>query len=437
MGSEHVHVLVIAKRFGGGGATRATLRILEALEQHGPSLGIAAEGWALQGTSDRPATAPLSMHPLARVRRKTSRSLASARDMLPSASEDAILQLHSRADVWTGLGRELDRAAPDIVNLHWLGTGTLSIEEIGRIRRPVVWTLHDMWTFTGAEHYTVADRFQRDYARDTRPPEERGVDWNRRTWTRKRRHWRRPMHIVTPSRWLADCAGQSALTAGWPISVIPTPVDTSVWRPMEQAAARELLGLPQESRLVLFGADGGEVSRIKGADLLRAALSRLVPYLSSDATRPIQLAVFGGRRAWYDPGGPDAYPTHHLGRINDDRLLRAVYAAADVMIVPSRMDNFPNVALESLACGTPVVAFRIGGLADIVEDGVTGRLVEPFDVDGLARAIAEVVDSPRLSWMRERAMHRAVALYSPSRVASMYSEVFEEAHRSFSSRGSH
>jgi glycosyltransferase involved in cell wall biosynthesis len=421
-------VSLVAKRLGGGGATRAALRILGALEQFGEEHGILAEGLAVQPTKDWRVAAPLPMDAISRARRRSSRFAASARDRLPWASDDVMLQIHSRADVWTGLSRTIERGEPDVVNLHWLGTGTLSVGEIGRIRRPIVWTLHDMWPFSGAEHVTEDRRYQRGYRRGDRASGERGVDWNRSTWLRKQRGWRTSMHLVAPSRWMADMAQRSALTGSWPLSVIPNPVDATVWRPMEQGSARDLLGLPQNHHLVLFGSDGGEAPRIKGADLLQGALTRLPLHLgAAPSQQPVRLVVFGGARAWIEPAGRAPYPIHHVGRIEDDRLLRAVYAAADVMVVPSRMDNFPNVALEAQACGTPVIAFRVGGIPEIVIDRVTGRLVEPFDVEGLALAISELLTAPGLDQMRDRASERMNAHFSPVRVATMYAEILHEA----------
>jgi glycosyltransferase involved in cell wall biosynthesis len=120
----------------------------------------------------------------------------------------------------------------------------LSIPAIGALAGPVVWTLHDMWGFCGTEHYPSTDRWRDGYRRGTRPTDERGLDVDRWTWRRKRRHWTRPMHIVAPSRWMADCVRASRLMRDWPVTVIPNAIDTGVWRPVDRRVARELLGLP-------------------------------------------------------------------------------------------------------------------------------------------------------------------------------------------------
>ena len=116
----------------------------------------------------------------------------------------------------------------------------LSIADISRIRRPIVWTLHDMWAFCGAEHYATDRRWSFGYRRDNRPDDERGFDLNRNTWLRKRKHWTRPLQIVCPSKWLADCVVSSALMSDWPLAVVPNPIDTDVWQPIDRRLARHL-----------------------------------------------------------------------------------------------------------------------------------------------------------------------------------------------------
>ncbi len=346
-------------------------------------------------------------------------------DRLPWSTENQIL--HSRADIRTGLGRELNKEQSDVVNLHWLGTGTLSIEEIGRLRHPVVLSLHDMWTFCGAEHYTYDRRFESGYATGTRPDGESGVDWNRIVWSRKAKAWRHPMTVVTPSRWLADCVGRSRLMSSWPVHVIPNPIDLNLWSPMDRREARSSLGLPPDGWVVAFGADGGEAKSIKGGDLLRKALRRLPGNLANSMRSDLRLVVFGGKRAFVEEGALP-FTVHHLGRVQDDGVLRAVYSAADVMVVPSRQDNLPNTAVEAQACGTPVVGFCVGGLPDIVDDGVNGRLVAAFDTEALARAIAWVVERPERNGRLSAASRRsAIAKFDPMRIADAYVDVYRSA----------
>jgi glycosyltransferase involved in cell wall biosynthesis len=348
--------------------------------------------------------------------------------------------LHSVAWPATGLGKELEqlntKGHADVVNLHWLGNSTMSVEEIGRLPMPLIWRLPDQWAFCGAEHYTSPplpggsassdERFVLGYAPSSRPNHESGPDINMRTWLRKRRAWRRPIHIVCPSTWIADCARRSALMANWPITVIPTPIDLQVWAPFDQRQARILLNLPQDRPLVLFGAAGGTRDHRKGADLLLQALQLLRTQAPGTALEQLELVVFGQSR----PANPPdlGFPIHFSGHLQDDLSLRLLYSAADVFVIPSLQDNLPGTGIEAHACGTPVVAFRTGGLEDIVADRTTGALADPFDPASLAHSIRWVLeDSHRQRELATASRQRAEYLFDPKRIAAMYADVYKQA----------
>jgi len=331
--------------------------------------------------------------------------------------------IHSPAVVPSRWPERINASDADVVNLHWVQGEMLSIADISRIQKPIVWTLHDMWAFCGAEHYTTDYRWRDSYLRDNRPAYEGGYDLNRSTWQRKRKYWRMPMQIVCPSHWLADCVRDSALMHDWPVEVVPYPIDLNTWKTIDQRLARHLFGLPQDCPLLLFGAIGGGQDSRKGIDLLLAALHHLrtVPNLQT-----LQLVVFGQ----HAPQSPTqiGFPVHYIGHLNDDISLCTLYNAADAMVIPSRQDNLPNTGLEAHACGTPVIAFNVGGLPDIVDDGVTGALAEPFEPASLASAIRSVLESPlRLRQLGYAARARAEMLWAPARIAKSYLVIYERA----------
>lgn len=308
----------------------------------------------------------------------------------------------------------------DVVNLHWVGAGAISVEDVARIEAPVVMTLHDMWGFCGAEHYAPDHpdaRWLTGYSRENRPPGHSGVDLDRLTWQRKRRHWR-PMTVVTPSRWLADCARQSALMAGWPVQVVPYPLDVELFRRRDRTHARARFGLPQDAEVVLFGAMGGSTDPRKGFDLLLGALRQL-------AKPERALGVVFGQCEPVDPPRV-GLPLRWMGQIDDDEVLAMLYSAADVMVVPSRQDNLPQTASEAQACGIPVVAFDATGLSDVVEHGATGYLADPFEPAALARGIAWVLeDDVRREQLGGAARERAERLWAPKVVARQYLRAYE------------
>ncbi len=324
--------------------------------------------------------------------------------------------VHSLNVLPTGMARRIAGERPDVVHLHLLSKETISIAEVGRIAAPVVWTLHDMWTFCGTEHYSddgPAARFRTGYVGGGNAV-KRGLDLDRWTWKRKRRHWATDrMTVVTPSRWLADCARASALFRDSAIEVIPNGVDTSRFKPIDRSVAREILNLPADRKLVLFGAMRATSDRRKGFSFLDAALRRLAAGpLGADT----ELVVFGATA----PAVPDDFglPAHYTGRVSDDISLALLYAAADVFVAPSRQDNLPNTVVEALACGTPCVAFRIGGMPEMITHRENGYLADPFDTEDLASGLAWVLEDPvRAAGLAQAARRTALASFTIERQA--------------------
>ncbi|MBY5267712.1 glycosyltransferase family 4 protein [Spiribacter salinus] len=397
-----------------GGAARAAFRIHHSLRDAGVDSRMwvnkaTAGDWTVDGPPTKVAKA------LAAVRGHAARPLVKT-----FKAGNPII--HSPAILPSQWVKRINASDADIVHLHWVQGEMLSIADIGRIRKPIVWTLHDMWAFCGAEHYTEDHRWRDGYRRDNRPAHESGFDLNRWTWQRKRKHWQQPIPIVTPSQWLADCARDSALMRDWPVSVVANPIDTERWKPLEQALARELLGLPADVPLVLFGAMGGGRDPRKGFDLLMQALEHLG---SDPRANGMELVVFGQ----LSPQSPSdlGFPIHYTGHLHDDLSLRALYSAADAMVIPSRQDNLPNTGVEAHACATPVIAFHTGGLPDIVDHQRTGYLAQAFDTEDLAKSIAFVLDQRKTEPSGDQAREKALKQFSYEVVAPQYMAVYETA----------
>lgn len=314
----------------------------------------------------------------------------------------------------------INRSDADIVQLHWIAADMMSIEDVGAIRKPSVWTIHDMWPFCGAEHYVDHHRWREGYLADNRPNGESGHDMNRHTWERKLRHWTRPIHIAAPSRWLAQCARESVLMRDWPVSVVPNPIDTRRWTPVDRLMARRVMDLPTDAPVLLFGAIHGGRIRRKGFDLLLHALDHL---RGESSMKEAHLVIFGEPEPKTAPAL--GFPVHFVGHLHDDLSLRILYSAADAMVIPSRQDNLPNTGLEAHACGTPVIAFDIGGLPDIVDHRRTGYLAKPFDTEDLAEGIRWVLGQREDGHLGVQARTSAVDRFSYPVIAEAYRKVYE------------
>jgi glycosyltransferase involved in cell wall biosynthesis len=393
-----------------GGAARAAYRIHHALLRHGIDSRMivnnaTAGDWTVEG-------------PQGKVAKAVSKVRGPIAGLLTKSLKTGNPIIHSPAIMPSRWSERLNASDADVIHLHWINGEMMSIADIGNIKTPVVWTLHDMWAFCGAEHYTADYRWREGYTANNRPSYEAGFDLNRWTAARKLKQWKRPMHIVTPSRWLADCAKQSVLMRNWPITVIPNAIDTDVWQPVDKALARQLLHLPPDIPLLLFGAMGGAQDPRKGFDLLQAALNHLRGQLPG-----LELAVFGqlAPKAPVDMG----FPVHYTGHLHDEVSLRLLYSAADAMVIPSRQDNLPNTGIEAHACGTPVVAFDSCGLPDIVEHKITGYLAKAFDPVDLAKGLHWVLDdATRRAMLGHIARQKAIALWAYEAVISKYVHIY-------------
>ena len=279
---------------------------------------------------------------------------------------------------------------PDIINLHWISGGLLNIEAIAKFKKPIVWTLHDMWAFTGGCHYSQeCDRYKESCGNCPQMPSKYNVDLSSWIWQRKAKAWASVNGtLVTPSHWLAKCAASSSLLKDWRIEIIPNGLDTEIYKPFEQTLIRERLKLPQHKHLILFGAENATNTSRKGFHLLQSALKNLS---KTDWRNKCELVVFGAVKSNDSPNL--GFKTHYLGRLNDETTIAQVYAAADVFVAPSLQDNLPNTVMESLSCGTPCIAFKIGGMPDMIEHQRNGYLAKPFDIEDLAKGIVWVLEA--------------------------------------------
>lgn len=397
-----------------GGAARAAYRVHRALsaENNNESRMIVRsktnDDWRISSPIGKLGRAIPNLRPLL--------------DGLPSKLQRTTNHIsHSVSWLSAITARSINNSDADLIHIHWACAGFLSIEQMARITKPMVWTLHDMWGFCGAEHLAddVPDaRWRLGYEKTNRNSLHSGIDIDRWVWLRKKKAWQRPMTVITPSRWLADCARSSALMRDWDITVIPNTLDVTIFKPVPKALAREILCLPLDAKLVLFGAIHGTRSPHKGWDLLQPALAKVAKSVAN-----VHGIIFGQGEPQSPP--PLNMPLHWLGHLHDDPTLALLYSAADVVVVPSRQEAFGQTASEAQACGCPVVAFNATGLRDVVEHVETGYLAEPYSSEDLAKGIEWVLtDEARHARLSAQARERAVRLWSHQAVVPQYLEAY-------------
>lgn len=314
----------------------------------------------------------------------------------------------------------------DILNFHNLHNGYFNYLAIPSLTesKPAIFTLHDMWSFTGHCAYSHdCDRWKIGCGKcpypDTYPTVQRDntrLEWKLKNWV----YSRSKITIVAPSHWLTEQAKQSMLNR-FPIHHIPYGIDTEAYQPIDSEQSRSVLGIPIGKKVLMFGANNLKDPR-KGGDLLLKALSSLPASLKAETV----LLILG------NDGDAIAQAvgiqTLNLGYVSGDRLKAIAYSAADLFILPTCADNLPLVLQESMACGTPMVSFKVGGVPDLVRPSVTGYLAQPEDAKDFCDGIVQLLEDEAL---RERMSQqcRAIALeeYPLELQARAYIELYQQA----------
>ena len=319
----------------------------------------------------------------------------------------------------------------DIVNLHWVARyqSLVTLHRLFSLGKPVVWTLHDQWAFTGGCHYSAGcEKYQSDCVECPQLGDD-PLNLPAAILKDKLELFKNAdLTIVTPSRWMASCAGKSKLFKGLKIEVIPNSLETNIYTPLPKPEAKEKIGISPETITLLFGAIDGSEKRKGFFELVNAIKFCLNEDVFQKLLHDdkIRLVCFGRPSHELESIG---IPFVTLGHLDSDEKIRGAYSAADIFLLPSLEDNLPNTILESMSCGTPVVAFDVGGLPDMVTNGVTGQLVPLSDTRKMGETIIDLIQKPDLrKSMGKEGRKIAEKEYSLSVQAGRYSDLYKELH---------
>ena len=290
--------------------------------------------------------------------------------------------------------RALCRERPDVLHCHWIGGGFVPVRQLMKVDCPIVWTHHDCWAFTGGCHYPgPCLRYRTGCGQCPQLGSRINADISR--WNRGQRDclssavaaW------IFPSRWLSAQACASGLVPAARAHVVRNGMHEPALTLGDRENSRRKLGLPVGALVLACGATDLKEPR-KGFALLPGAIARV----AQQSGRVCRLVCFGRS----DPENARWFscPVVDLGTLQGSEIA-TVFQAADLTVLPSLQDNLPNIAIESLACGCPVVGFASGGFPEIIKCGSTGMVAEAFTAEALADAVLE--------WVRVGGADNAVA----------------------------
>jgi glycosyltransferase involved in cell wall biosynthesis len=320
---------------------------------------------------------------------------------------------------FSGIVKKIKKINPDIVHLHWVCSGMITIEDIGRINKPIVWSLHDMWPFSSGYHYTDIES-PKDIDKQYEDLKTKKKSYLSR-WVLARKQkaysYQKNMTIVGLSKWINECSKSSMLLKEKRHINLPNPINTMIFKSHNKEKSRELWNLPKDKKLVLFGAMSATSDLRKGFKELSKAIMELklddVEIIVFGSSQPKNLPNLGSR-------------IHYLGNLHDDVSLVSLYSAVDVMVVPSLQENLSNAIMESLACGTPVVGFNIGGNVDMIQHRVNGYLAKPFASEDLANGINWVLNTPTYKDLCVNSRKKVLKNFDSDIVADKYIKLYEE-----------
>lgn len=324
----------------------------------------------------------------------------------------------------SGLLKNIKKINPDILHLHWINNEFISIKEISKIDIPIVWTFYDMWPFLGAEHYTHDTRFINGYNKSNKPKENTKLDLNKIIWQQKKKYWNNnQFKIVGLSNWLSKQISTSDLFKNNEIHTIPPPLDFVNWNKIDKKIAREKLGIHHNKKILLFGAANGVSDKRKGFDII-------LDILKNDffKNKEIELILFGGKK--YFTLENENISIKNFGHINfnDYKKLSLLYSAADLTLLPSKLEAFGQVGLESLSCGTPVISFRQTGPEDMIIHKKNGYLAEYLDREDFFNGVKWYLNlnSNQINQLNSYTRESVINIFDEKKIFNRYLEIYEK-----------
>jgi len=398
-------VLLIAKHSRIGGAAIASARLLEALRQQ----GVDAKMLVQEGGDEEQGIYSTTQGAVKRWK-NLLRFIMERLVFLPRERSKNIRFLFSLANTGESIsGNSMIREA-DIIHLHWINAGFLSLRDLKAVLdlgKPVVWTFHDMWPFTGGCHYALeCEEYTRKCGHCPYLKSPGADDLSHRIWKRKEKLFSSgKFSVITPSKWMNGCVRASSLLQDQDVHTIHNPIDNFIFQPADREQACSSLGLDPAKKYILFGA--ATVKNIlKGYSFFAEAIKFL-----SDSLDPgqVEIILFGKGKSKDQVTFP--LPVRNINFVRSVDTLVELYSVAHLFVIPSLQDNLPNTILESMLCGTPVVGFKTGGIPEMIDHKRNGYLADFKSSADLAEGMNWILSSESYETLSRETRESVVRRY--------------------------
>lgn len=313
----------------------------------------------------------------------------------------------------------INKINPDIVHLHWINGGMIKIEDLSKIKAPIVWSLHDMWAFTGGCHYDEGCMLYKNSCGNCKVlKSNKENDLSKKVFNRKLKIYSKikNLTIIGSSKWISQCARESFLFKNRNILRIPNCFDTNLFNKIDKDIARSIFNIPKNKKIILFGSMDPFGDPRKGAKELFEAIEQIdienVAFVIAGSSEPKDKVKL-------------KYPIYFIPPLKDDVSLPLMYNVADVMIVPSLQENLANSIIESLSCGVPVVAFDIGGNSDMINHKKNGYLAKELNSLDMAKGIIWILKNKSYNDLVINAREKALNTFDSKIVSQQYISVYE------------
>jgi len=312
--------------------------------------------------------------------------------------------------------KKINKIQCDIVNLHWIGGNLIPIKDLKKINKPIVWTLHDMWAYTGSEHYTKSLRFAEGYNKNNKPKDSKGYDLEKYCWNLKKKFYPSNLKIITTSDWQFNNAKKSVLLKDKDLYKIPLPLDFSFWKPIEKKKCREILNLPENKKIILIGSERIDLER-KGYLLLEKILNNL--------DKKNKILIIFGRNGNYLKEIKDIDKIF-LDEISQNSIdLKTLYSASDLFLAPSIQESFGQTVLEASSCCLPTVCFSNNGISEIIDHKKNGYIAKESDIHDFNAGIDWCLENISQEKMKLN-LNSLKEKFSNEKIGKLYKEIYSK-----------